>query len=125
MREEVTLGFAHPLSILHSSHVVAESAARRVLRHQGVLCFLFVAHGALDLHHEGRHVALSADEALLFASAGHGPPVLSCGGGTEFYVLQFTHGCPAAGVPQRTLDVPDHVAFRSSARMKHLVRMFM
>lgn len=125
VRDQLSVGFARPFEIIASAHVVSECAQGRDLGHGGALCFLFVVHGRLNLDLEGRQLALAPDEAFLLAPARFQRVSISHGMDAEFYVVRFRRHRPAQGVPQRSLEVPDHVALGNPGRLKSVVRMFM
>jgi AraC-like DNA-binding protein len=125
VRDQLSVGFARPFEIVASAHVVSECAQGRDLGHGGALCFMFVVHGRLDLDVEGRQLTLASDEVFLLAPTRFQRVVISHGTDAEFFVVQFRRHGPAQGAPQRSLEVPDHVALGNPGRLKSLVRMFM
>jgi AraC-like DNA-binding protein len=123
MRDELSLVVAHPFAIIAAAHVASRYAAREVMHRGHATTLLFVVEGHLDLDLAGKHLALGPGEAFLAGPDAFEPLVLSHGTDAEFYRLQFAHSEVPDGVPRRVLRVPEHVALRDPARLKHLFLM--
>ncbi len=124
MRDELTLGFARPYQIVASSHTACESALNRPLDHGDAFLLVFAARGRLDVSRAASTIPVGAGEALLLAPDGVPAPALSYGRETEFDLVRFLAPAPP-GRARRRIEVPEHVAIRNPARMKHILRLFM
>jgi AraC-like DNA-binding protein len=125
MGDELLLRFARPFEITGSEHRFSEFAMSRRLPYDCALCLLFVVQGHLDLEIGGSHFSLGPAEAYLAEPLRRDLVRLSYGMDADFYLVQFRRSEQSAGVAQRRIEVPNHVATRNPGRLTDLLRMFM
>jgi AraC-like DNA-binding protein len=125
VRDELPVAFARPFEIVAATHVASRYALKEVMRRTSTVSLLFVVEGHLDLERGGKHLALGPGEAFLAGPNALEPLTLSHGTDAEFYLLQFVRNEIPAGFPRRMIGVPDHVAIRNPARLKHLFLMLL
>jgi AraC-like DNA-binding protein len=125
VRDELPVAFARPFEIIAAAHVASRYALKEVMRRGSAVSLLFVVEGHLDLDLGGKHLALGPGEAFLAGPDALAPLTLSHGTDADFYLLQFVRTEVPAGLPRRTLEVPDHVAIHNPGRLKHLFRMLL
>jgi AraC-like DNA-binding protein len=123
--DELSVAFARPFEIIAAAHIASRYTAKEVIPPGNADSLLFVVEGHLDLDLGGRHLALGRGEALLAGQEAREPLTLSHGTDADFYLLQFVRAEVPAGFPRRMLEVPDHVAIRNPARLKHLFLMLL
>jgi AraC-like DNA-binding protein len=123
MQDALPVFFAHPYTIVAATHVTSRYAVKEVVQRGHAESLLFVVEGHLDLDLGGRHLALGPGEAFLAEPGAFEPLTLSHGTDAEFYLLQFSRSEVPEGFPRHVLRVPEHVAIRNPARLKHLFLM--
>ncbi|MCX7030634.1 MAG: helix-turn-helix transcriptional regulator [Spirochaetes bacterium] len=123
MRDELPVYFAHPYKIIAAAHVASRYAVKEVMHHGHTASLLFVIEGHLDLDLGGKHLAMGPSEAFLAGPDTFEPLTLSHGTDAEFYLLQFARSEVPEDFPRHVLRVPEHVAIRNPARLKHLFLM--
>jgi AraC-like DNA-binding protein len=119
------VAFACPFEIITAAHIASRYTAKEVMPRGSADSLLFVVEGHLDLDLGGKHISLGPREALLAEPDAREPLTLSHGTDADFYLLQFVRTEVPAGFPRRMLEVPDHVAIRNPARLKHLFLMLL
>jgi AraC-like DNA-binding protein len=125
VRDELSVAFACPFEIITAAHIASRYTAKEVMPRGSADSLLFVVEGHLDLDLGGKHISLGPREALLAEPDAREPLTLSHGTDADFYLLQFVRTEVPAGFPRRMLEVPDHVAIRNPARLKHLFLMLL
>jgi AraC-like DNA-binding protein len=123
--DELSVAFARPFEIVTAAHIASRYTAKEALPRGRAHRLLFVVEGHLDLDLGGRHIALGTGEALLIGPDAREPLTLSHGTEADFYLLQFVRTEVPADFPRQILKVPDHVAIRNPARLKHLFLMLL
>ncbi len=121
----LSLGFPHLFDVTSSTHVLAEQAGSRVIRHDQSFCLLFDVHGTVHVDCVATHVTLGPDEVFLLVPNGSALFTLSQEKGAEFYLVQFRRPLATKGNPRHLLKVPEHAALGNQGRLTHLMRMLM
>jgi AraC-like DNA-binding protein len=122
---ELPVAFARPFEIISAAHIASRYTAKEVIPRVSANSLLFVVEGHLDLDLGGKHLALERGEVLLAEPDAREPLTLSHGTDADFYLLQFVRTEVPVGFPRRMLEVPEHVAIRNQARLKHLFLMLL
>jgi len=125
VRDELTVSFARPFKVISAAHVASRQAVNEVMPCGSAVTLLFVVRGHLDLDSDGKHLALKSGEAFLAESKAIKTFTLSHGSDADFYLLRFLRTEVPAGLPRRTLKVPNHVAIYNPGRLKHLFHMLL
>lgn len=125
VQDGLLLGSPPLFEVISSTHVSAEYAGSRTIRHEQAFCLLFDVHDHLQVDRVGMHLVLGPNEVLLLAPGPSALFTLSHEKGTEYFQFQFRRPRGSASTGQRTLDVPEHVVLGSPGRMTHLMGMFM
>ena len=125
VRNELSVAFARPFEIIAAAHIASRYTAKEVMPRGSADSLLFVVEGHLDLDLGGKHISLGPREALLVGQDAREPMTLSHGKDADFYLLQFVRTEAPVGFPRRMLEVPDYVAMRNPARLKHLFLMLL
>jgi AraC-like DNA-binding protein len=125
VHDELALAFARPFEVIGAAHTASRYAVKDVMRCRSATSLLFPVEGHLDLDLGGKHLALGPGEALLAGPDALEPLALSYGTDADFYSLQFVRTEVPRGLPQWTLEVPDHVVIQNPCRLKHLFRMLL
>jgi AraC-like DNA-binding protein len=123
VRDELPMVFAPPYAVIAAAHIASRYAVKEVMHSGRTASLLFVVEGHLDLECGGKHLALGPGEAFLAGPDAAEPLTLSHGTDVEFYLLQFARSEVPEGFPRHVLRVPEHVAIRNPARLKHLFLM--
>jgi AraC-like DNA-binding protein len=125
VRDELSVPFIRPFEVISAAHIAARQAVKELMPRSGAVTLLFVVRGRLDFSSDEKHLALEAGEAFLTESKVIIASTFSHGSNADFYLLRFLRTEVPAGVPRRTLKIPNHVAIHNPGRLKHLFHMLL